>query len=454
MSEQGPMPAASEGGRFPFTVVDDVVHHLDTPLEPWSIETEVAVAGRLDDDRLRRAVGEALARHPMARARRVPARGSERSYTWQLTEAPELDPLVVVDCPDDEALGRVRERLQSVSVPLAESPPLRMRLAHHPEGDRLMLNANHAAFDGFGCVRLLQSVGRAYTGEEDPQPDIDLADARDVERHLAADDSKVRLERLKTLADKLRDLAAAPARVAPDGGDEEAGYRIVHRTVPPDAAKRLSGIDHPGTVNDVLMAGLHLAIAAWNTEHGTTTGRISVLMPMNLRPKEWQNEVVTNFVLMTRVSTVPADRISPSTTLAAITAQTEHVKRWGTGASAIELLGRSAHLPIWMKQSISPLLRATGNRLVDTALLSNLGKIADPPAFGPEAGETTGLWFSAPARLPCGISIGTATVGGALDVSVRVRRPLLGEEASQRFTDTFLAELARLAGSPASALAG
>jgi NRPS condensation-like uncharacterized protein len=444
----------SDPGRFPFTVVDEIVHHLDTPLEPWSIEAEVAVEGRLDDDRLRQAVGEALSRHPMARARCIPARGSERTYTWEITEAPDVDPLVVVDCADDAVLGRVRDRLQSLSVPLAESPPLRMRLAHHPTGDRVMLNANHAAFDGFGCVRLLQSVARAYTGDDDPQPDVDLADARDVERHLSADDPEVKQARLKTLADKLRDLADAPARVAPEGGEEEAGYRIVHRSVPPEKAQRLSEIDHPGTVNDVLMAGLHLAIAAWNAEHGTTTGRISVLMPMNLRPKEWQEEVVTNFVLMTRVSTIPADRISPSTTLAAITAQTEHVKRWGTGASAIELLGRSARLPLWMKQSVSPLLRVTGNRLVDTALLSNLGKIPNPPAFGPEAGKTTGLWFSAPARLPCGISIGTASVGGELDVSVRVRRPLLGDDASERFTDTYMAELARLAGRPASALAG
>ena len=443
---------AREPGRLSFTAVDEVVHHLDTPVEPWSIEVEVAVEGRLDDNRLRQAVGEALLRHPMARARCVPARVSQRSYTWELTEAPDLDPLMIDDCPDDESLGRLRNRLQSLSVPLAESPPLRMRLAHHPAGDRLVLNANHAAFDGFGCVRLLQSVGRAYTGEDDPQPDIDLADARDVERHLSADDPDVKLQRLKTLADKVRDLAAPPARVEPEDGEEEPGYRIVHRAVPPEGAKALSGIDHPGTVNDVLMAGLHLAIAGWNAERGETTGRISVLMPMNLRPKEWHEEVVTNFVLMTRVSTTPADRMSPQAALSAITAQTEHVKRWGTGASAIELLGRSSRLPIWMKQSISPLLWVTGNRLVDTALLSNLGKIPDPPSFGSDAGETTGLWFSAPARLPCGISIGTASVGGALDLSVRVRPPLLGADAAERFTDAYVAELARLAGTDPGAL--
>lgn len=448
------MSASSEAGHVPFTVVDEVVHHLDTPLEPWSIEVEVAVDGRLDEDRLRQAVGEALARHPMARARCVPVRASDRSYTWEITAAPDLDPLVVVDCPDDASLGRARDRLQSIGVPLAESPPLRLRLARHPDGDRLMLNANHAAFDGFGCVRLLQSVGRAYTGDPDPQPDMDLTDARDVESHLGADDSQARLERLKTLGDKLRDLASEPARLAPDGGEEEPGYHIVHRSLSADGARRLSDIDHPGTVNDVLMAGLHLAIASWNAEHGTTTGRVSVLMPMNLRPKEWQEEIVTNFVLMARVSTNPVDRISPSATLAAITAQTEYVKQWGTGAAAIEVLGRSSHLPIWVKQSISPLLALTGNRLVDTALLSNLGVVAEPPAFGPEAGDTTGLWFSAPARLPCGVSIGTASVGGRLDLSVRVRWPLLGAEAAERLTDTYVAELARLAGVQPQSLVG
>ena len=31
-------------------------------------------------------------------------------------------------------------------------------------------------------------------------------------------------------------------------------------------------------------AGLHLALESWNVEHGGAAGRLSVLMPVNLRP--------------------------------------------------------------------------------------------------------------------------------------------------------------------------
>jgi NRPS condensation-like uncharacterized protein len=447
-----PPPAHVETDRFPFTVVDEAILHLDTPTEPWSIELEVRVDGRLDETRLRWALGQAIGRHPMARARRLPARPGDRTYVWEITPVADLDPLQVVDCPDDERLGRLRDRLHSLSVPLAESPPFRLRLARHPDGDVLVLNANHAAFDGFGCVRLLQSLARTYTGDADPVPDVDLADARDVERHLGTDDDQVKAKRLGTIAEKLRDVVRAPARIAPDGGDDESGYRIIHRSLSAEATKQLADADVPGSVNDLLMAALHLAIDAWNRDHGAPVGRISVLMPVNLRPDEWREEVVTNFVLMARVATAPEQRPDAAATVAAVTDQTGDVKRWGTGAALIEVLGRTERLPVWAKRTLSPLLWLTGNRLVDTALLTNLGQVADPPAFGAGAGETTGMWFSAPARLPCGLSLGTLTAGGRLHLSFRWRRPLVDHAAAQRFADVYLERLAELAGSDVESL--
>jgi NRPS condensation-like uncharacterized protein len=445
-------PAPTETDTLPFTVVDEAIVHLDTPTEPWSIEVEVRVAGRLDENRLRWALGEAMARHPMARARRLPARLADRTYAWEITPVPDLDPLRVVECPDDERLGRLRDRLQSLSVPLAESPPFRLRLAHHPEGDVLLLNANHAAFDGFGCVRLLQSVARIYTGQADPLPDVDLSDARDVERHLGTDDERVKAERFAAIAEKLRDTVRPPARIAPDGGEDESGYRIVHRSLSAEGTKQLADADVPGSVNDVLMAALHLAVDAWNRDHGTSAERIGVLMPVNLRPAEWREDVVTNFVLMARVSTARRDRVDAASTLEAVIEQTEDVKRWGTGAALIEVLGRTDRLPLWAKQSLSPLLWLTGNRLVCTALLTNLGQVEDPPAFGPETGDTTGMWFSAPARLPCGLSLGTLTAGGRLHLSFRWRRPLVGRAAAERFADVYLERVAGLVGAEVASL--
>lgn len=201
--------------RAPFNVVDEVVHNLDTDTEPWSIQLEVRVKGSLDEGCLRAALSEALLRHPMARARKAPTgRAGENQYEWEIPPEPEVDPLRVVECPDDDALVAARADLQSRGVPLAESPPLRMRLARDDGGDVVMVNANHAAMDGFGTLRFVQSVARAYAGEPDPVPDLDPLEARNVTMLVGTGDRRVKRRRRALLAEKIRDLAVPTARLA------------------------------------------------------------------------------------------------------------------------------------------------------------------------------------------------------------------------------------------------
>jgi NRPS condensation-like uncharacterized protein len=422
--------------RVPFTSIDEAVHLLDTPAEPWSIQLEVRVSGAVDPGRLRAAIPVALAHHPMARAKLLPARRTDKRWTWAITGAPDVDPLKVVDCADDAELAQLRDALHSLSVPLAESPPLRLRLARHPLGDVLMVNANHAAFDGFGTLHVLRSIGKAYLEEDEPHSGVDFSHARDVEGLTRPADRAERARRLRALAGKAFDLAAPPARVAPRGGSDRPGYGIHHVSVPvpksPDRA----------TVNDMLLAALHLAIAGWNNEQGATCRRIGVLMPVNLRPPEWKSEVVTNFVSESRVSTTPADRRTTQRVLEAVSTQTQRIKM-GEGAALMELLAKTARFPLWLKQPLSPFIWMTGNRLVDTAVLSNLGSLdqGELPYFGPEAGDVVGLWFSAPARMPCGLSLGAVTAAGALHLAFRYRYPLWGPAAAADFADRFVVEL-------------
>jgi len=422
--------------RVPFTSVDEAVHLLDTPAEPWSIQMEVRVSGALDPDRLRAAIPVALAHHPMARAKLLPARRTDKRWMWAITGSPELDPLKVVDCADHAELTELRSDLHSLSVPLAESPPLRLRLARHPLGDVFMINANHAAFDGFGTLQVLRSIGKAYVEEEEPAPPVDLAEARDIDRLTRPADAAERVRRLRALAEKARDLATPPARLAPQGGSDRPGYGIHQISVPVPRSPENA------TVNDMLLAALNMAIAGWNTGQGTKCRRIGVLMPVNLRPPEWKSEVVTNFVSESRVSTTPADRRTPKGLLEAIAAQTKRVKE-GEGAALMELLSKTARFPLWLKQPLSPFIWMTGNRLVDTAVLSNLGRIDDEqlPRFGPEAGDVVGLWFSAPARMPCGLSLGAVTAAGCLHLAFRYRYPLWGPAAAASFADRFVIEL-------------
>lgn len=111
-------------------------------------------------------------------------------------------------------------------------------------------------------------------------------------------------------------------------------------------------------MNDMLVAALHMAVDGWNAEHGVRTRRISLLMPVNLRPQAWKTDVVTNYVMESRVFTTPADRRTPQGILEAVMAQTRRIKD-GEGAALFELLRHSPKLPLWIKRRLSGALWAT-----------------------------------------------------------------------------------------------
>jgi len=439
--------AVGPGRRVPFNVVDEVVHLLDSDTEPWSIQLEVRVGGTLHEDRLRAAVTEAALRHPMARARRAPAgrRGGHR-YEWDIGPGPELDPLRVVDCPDDASLDAARAGLQSRAVPLTESPPLRLLLARNPGGDVLMVNANHAAMDGVGTLRLVRSVARAYAGEPDPAPDLDPIEARDVSMLVDLDNRRVRRRRWAMLAGKGRDVVVPPARLAPDGGRDAPGYGLHHVRLPADLTRRLVESDLPGTVNDVLLATLLLTVETWNDEHGAPAGRISVMVPVSMRPGEWRHEVVGNLILPVRVSTTKRHRSTPLAAVEEVAEQSRGIKEGGGAGALVEVLGRSPSFPLRVKEATSPALRALTRRLADTAMLSNLGRLDEPPSFGTDAGETTEVWFSGPARMPLGLSVGVVTAAGRLHAVFRYRHPQFGHDAARRFAERTVATLDSLLG--------
>jgi NRPS condensation-like uncharacterized protein len=427
----------------PFSIIDEAVHLLDAEAAPWSIQLELRVTGHLDETRVRGALADALARHPMARARKKASRLTLRRDAWQIPPCPDIDPVRVIDCPDDAAVEATRAELQSLAVPLVESPPLRLRLVHHPDGDLLMLNVNHAAMDGFGALRVLRSLARAYVDEADPVAPVEFEYARDLLVRLARPRLAVRLRRQLALIERLRDVFVPPARLAGDGGSGEPGYGFYQVSVPRAATQALIDLDHGGTVNDVLLATFHLTIAGWNAEHGARCGRIGVLVPANLRPAEWRNDIAGNFSLPARVSTSSRHRRSAMKTLEAVTVQTNRKKRVGFGTAMIELLGRSRLFPLWAKHAMVMLLPVTGNRLVDTAMLSNLGRLDPVPTFGSESGDVSEVWFSPPARMPLGLSVGAATVNGRLHLAFRYRNRLFGPEAAQRFAERYVLELGR-----------
>jgi NRPS condensation-like uncharacterized protein len=66
-------------------------------------------------------------------------------------------------------------------------------------------------------------------------------------------------------------------------------------------------------------------------------------------------------------------------------------------------------------------------------VLSNLGRLDAVPSLGGEAGEVRRVWFSPPGRMPLGASLGAATYGDQLFLTLRYRHALFDAPAAAAF---------------------
>jgi NRPS condensation-like uncharacterized protein len=435
--------ADGERRRTFFNSVDEALHLLDEsePTQPLSIQFEVRAPGSLYENRLRGAVASACALHPMARARQVPWRSSDERYQWEITETPDVDPVRVVRAGDDAAVGAARAELQSRGVPLAESPPFRVWLVRHSGGDYVMVNVNHSASDGVGTLRLVRSIVRAYAGDPDPTPDVDALAVRDLDVELAPATLEERLRGWRGMIDSWSKAASAPARLAPDGGSDHAGFGFHHVSLPADRTAALDPKRHwQATVNDLLLAALARTIETWNAAHGAPCKRVGLMMPVNVRPRDRWYEVVGNFAGEVTVSTTAKERTDREALMNAIASQTRQAKDDGTASAVLALLGGRRAVPLGVKQALTAILTPTAQRYVNSSVLSNVGRVSEAMSFG-DGGAATELWFSPPVRAPMSIGLGAASYRGRLHLAFRFCRSALGAAAVERFSGQYLEAL-------------
>lgn len=398
---------------------------LDPKAGAWSVHLEARVAGSLDEARLRTALVATVC------GGNVPAG----------------EILEVMECRDDSALDAARAALLTTPVAVGDAPPLHACLAGRPNGDVLMLNLNSAAADGVAAMEVLHAVARSYADPGAPASALEFLAGHDLPVRPAPPSSLTAVRLRARLVEWLRDRLARTGRLAADGAEDIAGYG--YHMVSLSVAETAYAVEGtlPGTERNVLMAALHRAIGDWNRQHGTPGRRIGVLVPANLRPPRWPRGTIGNFSVTARLSTNRRERAGPSSALAAINAQRARNKRTRTGVALIAGLQRTGLLSLWAKQSIVVLQPLTGNRLVDTALLCDLGWMDDAPSFGPDAGETLELWFSVPARSPLSLCVGAVATGGKLHLTFRYPHRLFGPDAARRFAACYLGHVGSVADS-------
>jgi NRPS condensation-like uncharacterized protein len=415
----------------PLSRLDELFLILDHCEEPWNVHFEARVAGRLDGARLAGAIRAAAQRHPLARARLAAWRNGDYAYRWEIADQLDAVPLEIARCADAGELAAARERLLGRSASLDDAPPFALLLAHGPgDGDTLVLNLHHAAGDGMAAARLMRSILRAYAGAEDPVPPQDPLAVRDVRALAGASSLSERFVRSRAMARHSAHQWGPPARLAKDGGGDRAGYGVdtLVLTAEETAAVR-ERRNSVWTVNDVLLAALVIACRRWNAEHGRLARRVSLSMPVNLRPPEWRTEIVGNFASYVTVSDGLADDLPHA--LAVMGRQTRAIKRDGLAGVVVDLLAGNALLTIGVKRRLPELIPLTGNRVIDTASLSNLGELE------PFGDDVEGVWFSPPGRMPLGAALGALTHNGRLHLALRYRHPQFGASAAHAFMRRF-----------------
>ncbi|MWA10939.1 condensation protein [Streptomyces sp. BA2] len=453
--------------RVPFPVVDEVARHCLQEEEPETVHIEVHLPGTPDPDRLKAAFTEALRRHPRILMREARGPWYRRRYEWELTAEPDVE-VVTFPPPERDALKKARTRSLSEAPPLSASPPIRLEViasggdadavasgggngaggtptgtpdtdetsAESPAGTSptdghaasvLFLTINHTALDGPACLRVLATAAELYGGQDNSP---------------AAPPLRTPSAPAPESADVVGDAPsgwAPPARVSRGAPEPSPGNGMLVAELP--VPRRPKGA--PFTVNDQLMVATALMIAHWNREHGARPRPFRITMPVDDRTRDMDMpigngtrlvEVPFNAAELTSEEWGPDDIGALLRRTADRTRALKALSRPQLGRGAALLT--SPVLPVTLRAAVTRGLRRAAAPWTSTTLLSNIGRVPYPLDFG-DAGRAYAVWFSAPARLPRGLTVTTASTAGRLHVALRWSKTLLSSGDGAHLRDLF-----------------
>ncbi|WP_328440850.1 condensation protein [Streptomyces sp. NBC_00444] len=285
-------------------------------------------------------------------------------------------------------------------------------------GTVLFLTINHTALDGPACLRVLATAAELYSGRDNSP---------------AA--SPTRPTQPPPHPEETPSNWSPPARVAPGTPEPSPGNGMLVTELPLPHRPKGS----PYTVNDQLMVTTALMITHWNREHGEHPRPLRITMPVDDRPRDTTMPIGNG----TRLVEVPftPDELNPAdmpALLSRTALRTRALKslprpQLGHGATLLT----APITPVSWRAALTRTLRRAAAPWTSTTLLSNIGRVPYPLDFGEEAGRAHAVWFSAPARMPRGLTVTTASTAGRLHLALRWSRALLSHGDGAHLRDLF-----------------
>jgi len=281
-----PAPQRGQAGDLPLSFAQERLWFLDQ-LQPasalYNMPLAIALAGRLDRERLRRAAAQVVERHQVLRTvfAAVDGRPRQRLVTLEPLALPLVD-LAALDGgsssrPRAERLARALAAQEALRpFDLARGPLVRLLLIQHAhERHLLVLHCHHIVADGWSLAVFLRELAALYAadGAAAPPPlPIQYADfAHWQRRRTAALDAQLTFWRQALVgAPQLLELPADRPR--PTQPTERGGKVLA--TLPPPVLERLRAVSrqHTTTLFMTLLAALSALLARLSGQRDLLVG--------------------------------------------------------------------------------------------------------------------------------------------------------------------------------------
>lgn len=344
---------------------------------PTTFSIEASVSGVPRREVLQRTLDEALARHPLLRARVAANRKTVPVWTEGLARGS-----VIIDWgADNQPIADANPAW----IDLGHSAGLRIWIRTSRDTARALLQFHHACCDALGSLRFLEDwlilYHCAITGASaqellpplDPQRlkwrgDYGLTEAN-YQPNLADAWRTARLwARLL-----LRQPSVVPGDTAePSPADSLRDYPgLVSHEVERDTWRGLRQVaaDCGATVNDVLLRDLFLVLSNRGRRQDQSRRAVRIAMPTALRSKEDKAMPAANLLGFAFLTRTPRECRAAAALLASIRDETARIKRWRLGLYFLGGLAFASQRPALLRWYLH------SDRCMATAVLSNVGRI-------------------------------------------------------------------------------